>query len=179
MTPRALIYGLLAEFGGPTELIAAARQAHAAGYRRMDAYTPYPVEELTHVLGLRKTRLPWVVFAGGLLGCVGGFALQYWSSVIAYPLNIGGRPLNSWPAFLPVTFELTVLLAALFAVLGMLAMNGLPMPYHPLFAVPRFALASRDRFFLCIEARDPKYEGAATRAFLETLHPREITEVPR
>jgi hypothetical protein len=178
MAARPPIYGLLAEFENPTDLLAATRAAHDAGYRRMDAYAPYPVEELSEALGLRKTRLPLVIFAGGVLGCVGGFLLQYWCAVDAYPLNIGGRPLNSWPAFIPVTFELTVLTAALFAVLGMLALNGLPTPYHPLFNVPRFALASRDRFFLVLDARDPKFDREGTRRFLEGQRPREITEVP-
>src|SRR5205823_14656862 len=127
----------------------AVRAAHREGYRRMDAYTPFPVEELSHALGFRHTRLPFLILIGGICGCVGGYLLQYWVSAVAYPMNIGGRPLNSWPMFIPVTFEVTILLAALTTVLGMLALNGLPAPYHPLFHVPRFAMASRDRFFLC------------------------------
>jgi hypothetical protein len=171
------IYGLMAEFDTPTALVAAARHAHAAGYRRMDAYTPFPIEELSEALGQPPSRLPFVVLIGGLVGCLGGFALQYWTSVIAYPVNVGGRPLNSWPSFVPVTFETTILAAALVAVLGMLAMNGLPMPYHPVFNVPRFALASRNRFFLCIEARDPGFDLAATRRLLEELDAREVSVV--
>jgi hypothetical protein len=171
------IYGLMAEFDSPTALVAAARHAHAAGYRRMDGYTPFPIEELSEALGHAPSRLPLVVLIGGVLGCLGGFALQYWTSVIAYPMNIGGRPLNSWPSFIPVTFETTILAAALVAVLGMLAMNGLPMPYHPVFNVPRFALASRNRFFLCIEARDANFNLTATRRFLEELDAREVTVV--
>jgi len=143
----------------------------------MDGYAPYPIEELHHALGSPTTRLPLVVLIGGLLGCGGGYAMQYWMSAVAYPLNIGGKPLHSWPAFIPVTFECTILAAALSAVLGMLALNGLPQPYHPVFNVPRFALASRNRFFLCIEAADPKFDLEQTRRFLETLNPREVSTV--
>jgi hypothetical protein len=175
---RPPIHGLMAEFTTPTELVEATRKAYAEGYRKMDAYTPFPVEELSAALGFRHTRLPLVVLVGGILGGLTGYGLQYWVSVVAYPLNVGGRPLHSWPSFIPVTFEMTVLFAAGFAVLGMLALNGLPMPYHPVFNVPRFALASRDRFFLCIEATDPKFDRAATQAFLESLQPRHVAEVP-
>jgi hypothetical protein len=174
-----VLYGLVAEFDSPTALVAAARAAHEKGYRQMDGYTPFPVEDLADALGFHRTRLPLVVLLGGITGCVGGFFMQYWIAAIDYPLNIGGRPLNSWPMFIPITFELTILLASLTAVLGMLAMNGLPMPYHPLFNVPRFALASRDRFFLCIEARDPQFDAEGTRQFLASLNPREVTEVPQ
>ena len=177
MGRRTPVYGVLAEFENPEELIAAVRLARAAGYRRMDAYTPFPIEEVSEELGFHRTALPLIVLSGGLVGCVSGFILQYWISAIDYPLNIGGRPLNSWPAFIPVTFELTILVAALSAVLGMLGLNGLPMPYHPLFNNPRFALASRNRFFLCIEARDPKFDLNETRRFLETLDPREVSTV--
>ncbi|HEU4389093.1 MAG TPA: DUF3341 domain-containing protein [Blastocatellia bacterium] len=174
---RPLIYGLIAEFDGPNELVAAARHAHEEGYRRMDAYTPIPIEELAEALGFHHNRLPLIVLIGGIVGCVSGYLLQYWVSVIAYPLNIGGRPLNSWPAFIPVTFETTVLIAALSAVLGMLALNGLPTPYHPVFNVPRFKLATRDRFFLCIESTDARFDAEQTRAFLLGLGPREVTDV--
>lgn len=168
---RLPLYGLMAEFTGPNELLEAARRAYADGYRRMDAYSPVPVEGLAEALGCRRTYVPQIVLAGGLLGCIGGFYLQYWISAIDYPVNVGGRPYNSWPSFIPVTFELTILVAAFAALLGMLALNGLPMPYHPVFNVERFKQATRDRFFLCIEAADPKFDRQGTLAFLETLNP--------
>jgi len=171
------IYGLLAEFENPDELLAAARQAHQAGYRRMDAFTPLPVEGLAEAVGFHHTLLPLVVLIGGICGGVGGFFMQYYASVVAYPLNIDGKPLNSWPAFIPITFELTVLGAALACVFGMLAMNGLPTPYHPVFNVPRFALATGDRFFLCIKAGDPMFDLAKTKEFLTGLHSREVSEI--
>jgi len=172
-----MIYGLMAEFDNPSVLVAAARQAHAAGYRQMDAYTPFPVEELNEALGLDRTGVAAMVLIGGITGAVLGYLMQYYVAVIDYPLNIGGRPLHSWPAFIPVTFELTILCAGLFAVLGMLALNGLPMPHHPVFNAPRFALASRDRFFLCIEAADPKFERDDTWRFLDRMEPRSVSEV--
>ncbi len=175
---RPPIYGLLAEFDGPTQLVEAAHQAHQAGYRRMDAFSPFPIEELSEAIGFHHTHVPLVVLIGGLLGGLSGFLMQYWISALNYPENIGGRPLNSWPAFIVVTFEMTILGAALFAVLGMLALNGLPMPYHPVFNVERFAFATKDRFFLVIEARDPKFERKATEEFLVSLRPRAVTEVP-
>lgn len=178
MATRPPIYGLVAEFDGPAELLAAVHHAREAGYVRMDAYSPYPVEGLSDALGFHHTRLPLVVLIGGLLGCVGGFGMQWFASTVHYPLNVGGRPLNSWPMYIPITFELTVLVASLFAVLGMLGLNGLPMPYHPLFNVPRFALATRDRFFLCVEAADPRFDRAATAQLLRELQPREVVEVP-
>jgi Protein of unknown function (DUF3341) len=177
MTARSLVYGMMAEFDDPGSLVAATARAREQGYRQMDAYSPYPIEELHEALGERDSRLPLVVLIGGILGCIGGYGLQYWVSTIAYPINVGGRPLHSWPAFIPVTFECTILAAALSAVLGMLALNGLPMPYHPVFNVSRFALASRNRFFLVIEAKDVKFEIDATRRFLETLNPREVSFV--
>jgi hypothetical protein len=171
------IYGLMAEFDEPAALVIAAQQTRAAGYTCVDAYSPYPVEELHHALHTESTKLPMLVLIGGLIGCVGGYLLQYWVSAVAYPINVGGRPYHSWPAFVPVTFECTILAAALSAVLGMLALNGLPQPYHPVFNVPRFALASRNRFFLCIESTDPKFDLEGTRRFLETLNPREVSTV--
>lgn len=172
------LYGLIAEFDKPGQLVAAAERARKEGYRKMDAYAPFPVEGLADALGFRRTRVPLIALIGGLTGCIGGYYMQYWIAKIDYPLNVGGRPLNSWPAFIPVTFELTVLGAALFAVLGMLALNGLPMPHHPVFNAPRFALATRDRFFLCIEAVDPKFDLTNTKRFLENLHCRGVSEVP-
>jgi hypothetical protein len=174
--PRPL-YGLVAEFATPEELLEATRRARSAGYRRLEAYTPFPVHGLAEALDFRQTHIPLVVLLGGLAGGLGGYFLQYWVNVLDYPLNVGGRPLHSWPAFVPVTFELTILIAALAAVLGMLALNGLPMPYHPLFNVPRFALVTRDCFFLCIEARDPKFDRIETRRFLESLKACDVTEV--
>jgi hypothetical protein len=176
-TARPEIYGVMAEFHGPDELLAAARRAFDAGYRRMDAYSPFPVEGLSDAVGFRKTRLPWVVLTGGIIGAATGYLMQYWTSAIDYPINVGGRPYNSVPYFIPVTFEMTILFAALTAVFGMLAANGLPMPYHPVFNVSRFQLASRDRFFLCIEARDPKYDTEKTKQFLESLNADVVVEV--
>lgn len=175
--PPGALYGLMAEFDHSERLIAGVKTARAAGYSRMDAYTPYPIEELQHALGHEKSWLPWLVLVGGVVGGVCGFLLQYWTSVVAYPLNVGGRPLNSWPSFVPVTFECTILLAAVVAVFGMLALNGLPMPHHPVFNVRRFALASRDRYFLCIESRDPKFDALETAEFLWTLEPTHVAEV--
>ena len=163
------IYGLMAEFASPEELLEAARRAFAAGFRKMDAYSPFPVDGLAEAIGFHRTRVPLIVLIGGLLGCIGGFYLQYWVAVIDYPINIGGRPLNSWPSFIPVTFELTILLAALAAFFGVLALNRLPMPYHPVFNVERFELASRNRFFLCIEAADTNFELERTRRFLDEI----------
>jgi hypothetical protein len=167
----------MAEFDSSADLLDAAQRAYEEGYRRMDAYTPFPVHGLPEALGFHRTRLPLLVLLGGIAGCIGGYSLQYWVAAIDYPLNVGGRPLNSWPAFIPVTFELTVLVAALAAVLGMLALNRLPMPYHPVFNVPEFELASRNRFFLCIEAVDPKFDRGETKHFLESLKPRGVFEV--
>jgi hypothetical protein len=171
------IYGLLAEFDHPESLVAAAHRVHGAGYRRLDGFTPFPIEELPEAIGFHKNYLPLLVLIGGIIGAGVGFFSQYYVAVIDYPVNVGGRPLNSWPAFIPITFELTILFAALTAVLGMLLLNGLPMPYHPLFNAPRFALASRDRFFLCIEAADPRFDREETRRLLESLGAREVTEV--
>lgn len=171
------MYGLLAEFASPQELLDAAIRVREEGYREVDAYTPFPIEEVSEALGHKSSPLPKIVFAGGLAGCFLGYALQYWTSVIDYPLNIGGRPLNSWPSFIPITFEMTILVAGLTTVLGMFALNKLPMPYHPVFNVPRFALASRDRYFLSIKAIDPKFDPEQTRELLNTLHASGVYEI--
>jgi hypothetical protein len=175
--PVPPIWGLMAEFEGPTEVVEAARKVREAGYRKTDAYTPYPIEELAEALGQHHSWLPLLVLLGGIAGGVGGYLLQYWISVIDYPLNIGGRPLHSWPAFVVPTFETTILVAAGTAVLGMLALNGLPEPYHPVFNVPQFARASKDRFFIVIEARDLKFDPDRTWSFLTSLGPRSVSEV--
>jgi hypothetical protein len=177
MRDKPSVYGLMAEFDTPEDLLEAAQRAYAEGYRRMDAYSPFPVVGLSEAIGFHGTRLPLVVLIGGIAGGLGGYLLQYYTAVIDYPLNVGGRPLHSWPAFIPVTFETTVLLAALCAVLGMLALNGLPRPYHPVFNVPRFELASRNLFFLCIESVDPHFDSERTWQFLECLGPRQVHEV--
>ena len=176
-TRHPRLYGIVAEFSDPNELVLAAKKTHEAGYRRMDAYTPFPIEELAEAMGIHYTMLPLLVLIGGIVGLVGGLGLQYWTSAIDYPLNVAGKPYFSWPAFIPVTFETTVLVAALTAVFGMLALNGLPMPYHPVFNAPRFSHASRDRFFLCIEAADPLFDVDETARFLQRLQPRAISEV--
>jgi hypothetical protein len=177
-TPESpAIYGLLAEFDDPNRLVAATHRAHEAGYRRMDAYSPFPIEEVYEAMGEPPTKLPLLVLIGGLLGGSGGFGLAYWVSVIAYPINVGGRPFNSWPAFIPITFECTILLAALTTVFGMLALNKLPEPYHPVFNAPNFSAASRNRFFLCIEAADPQFDLVTTREFLATMGPEEVSTV--
>lgn len=177
MTTETHLYGIMAEFDNPDRLIEATKRAYAEGYRKMDAYTPFPVHGLADALGHRGVRLPLIVLAGGVIGALAGFGMQVFASAIDYPLNIGGRPLISWPAFIPVTFEMTILLAAAAAVFGMLGLNGLPEPYHPVFNVPSFELASRSHFFLCIEATDPKFEPAETRRFLEALAPSSVAEV--
>jgi len=174
---RTGLYGLLAEFHSPDEIVKAATAVHAAGYRVVDAYTPYPMEEVLDALHLHKTHVPKLALAGGLLGLAGGWALQYWASVVEYPMNIGGRPFNSWPAFIVPTFETTVLGAAFATVIGMLLLNGFPQPYHPVFNVKSFATASRDRFFLCIESRDPMFDQEQTRQLLKGLGAYEVSEV--
>ncbi|MBI3848646.1 MAG: DUF3341 domain-containing protein [Planctomycetes bacterium] len=176
---RSSLYGLLAEFEQPHDLLEAAKRVRDQGYRRIDAFTPHPIEGLAEALGFHRNRLPLVVLVAGVIGCAGGFGMQYYASVVSYPIDVGGRPLNSWPAFVPITFELTILAAALAAVLGMLALNGLPMPYHPTFNVPRFVRASRDRFFLGVEASDPMFERDVTRRLLESLGANDVFEVPR
>jgi hypothetical protein len=171
------LYGLMAEFDTPGDLVRAAEATRLAGYRKFDAYSPIPIEELNEAMGLRRTRLPLIVLLGGIAGGLAGYGLEYWSSVIEYPMNIGGRPFHSWPQFIPVTFETTVLGAALSAFVGMWALNGLPRPYHPVFNVPAFERASLDRFFLVIETDDPRFDRDQTRQFLQDLHPTGVSEV--
>ena len=175
--PAPTIHGLMAEFDSPTALVEAATRARLAGYRNMDAYSPIPIEELSEALGLKRTRLPLLVLLGGIAGGTAGYGLEWWSSTIEYPMNIGGRPFHSWPQFIPVTFETTVLGAALTCFFGMWALNRLPQPYHPVFNVPEFARASSDRFFLIIEATDPRFDLDATRQFLADMHPLGVSDV--
>jgi len=171
------IYGVIAEFDNPSALVAAARAAREKGYRKLDAYSPFPIEELSDALHLHKNRLPLIVLIGGIIGGLIGYLMQYYVTVIYFPINIAGRPLHSWPSYIIITFELTILLASISAVFGMFALCGLPMPYHPVFNSPRFALASNDRFFLCIESTDPLFDSAKTSEFLHTLAPKEVSEV--
>jgi hypothetical protein len=171
------LHGLIAEFETARELLAATRRAYAAGYRRMDAYSPFPVPELPEALGVHHDRVALVTLAGAILGGASGYALQWWINTIAYPLNIGGRPLHAWPAFIIVTFEMTILFGGIAALFGMLALNGLPLLHHPIFNAPGFESASRDRFFLCIEAVDPRFEPQGTRVFLQELRPARVVEV--
>jgi hypothetical protein len=171
------LYGIMAEFDNPSDLVAAARLTHEAGYRRINGYSPYPIEELSEAIGFTRTSLPLIVLIGGILGGLGGFFMQYWMEVIDYPLNVGGKPFNSWPAFIPITFECTVLVASFAAVFGMLALNKLPQPYHPVFNAPNFALATRDKFFLVIEANDPKFRHNETTQFMKTLGAMNVSDV--
>src|SRR6186713_2512901 len=175
---KSPIFGLMAEFPDPTSLVLATRKTHEEGYREMDAYSPFPIHELVEAFDAHDHRVQRNVLVGGILGMFAGFGLCYWVSTIAYPLNVGGRPFNSWPSFIPVTFELTILLASLTCVIGLILLNGLPMPYHPVFNVKRFAEhASQDGLFLAIEADDPKFDVNKTRAFLQGLGAREINEI--
>ncbi len=172
------LHGIVAEFTTAPDVLRAARAARAAGYTVLDAYTPYPVEGLAPALGHPRNRVPFVVFGGGLVGAVVGFFMQYWAMAVDYPLNVGGRPFNSWPVWIPITFELLILLASFGAFFGMLFLNGLPRLYHPVFDVPGFSRSTQDRFFLCIEATDPRFDAAAVRQFLTVLSPVVVTEVP-
>jgi ActD protein len=174
---RRGIYGLMAEFETPEQVLEAAHRTHDAGYRRIDAYSPIPVEGLAEAVGFDWTALPIFVLLGGLTGGLTGFGMCWYANVISFPLNIGGKPYNSWPMWIAITFELTILGAALTAAFGMLALNGLPMPHHPLFNVERFTRASTDRFFLCIEARDKKFDLTQTKSFLEGLRPYGVYEI--
>jgi hypothetical protein len=173
----APLYGLMAEFDDPNVLISAAKRTYAEGYRKIDAFSPFPIEEVWEAIGQHDRRLSFIVLAGGLAGLLSGLGLQEWVHQIAYPINIAGKPLNSWPQFVPVTFELTILFAAIAGVIGMIALNGLPMPYHPVFNVERFERASRDKFFLLVEASDPKFDRQRTRDFLKGLEASEVNDV--
>lgn len=178
MKPQApRLYGVMAEFDNPTDLVAAARRTYQAGYRRINGYSPYPIEELSEAIGFTHTALPLIVLIGGILGGFAGFFMQYWMEVKNYPLNVGGKPYNSWPAFIPITFECTILFAAFAAVFGMLALNKLPQPYHPVFNAPNFALATRDSFFLVIEASDGKFQHDVVKEFMKDLQPRGLVDV--
>ena len=174
---RDPIYGIMAEFDSAQALVDAAHKTHEAGYRKIDAYSPFPVEGLADAVGAPHD-VPLVVLIGGLVGGCSGYLMQWWMAAVDYPLNIGGKPTHSWPAFIVITFEMTILFAGISAVLGMLALNGLPMPYHPVFNVPRFSSASKDRFFLIVFSSDKKYNAVETRRFLEALNPRSVSEVP-
>jgi hypothetical protein len=176
-TKAPRLYGVMAQFDSPSTLVAAAREAYAAGYRQINGYSPFPIEELSDAIGFKRTTLPLIVLAGGIIGGVGGFFMQYWMEVIDYPINVGGKPFNSWPAFIPITFECTVLAAAFAAVFGMLALNKLPQPYHPVFNAPNFALATRDSFFLVIESKDPKFDHDEAMRFLKSLEARDVCDV--
>ena len=167
----------MAEFENPTDLVAAARKVYSLGYRRINGYSPYPIEGLSEAIGFTYTRLPLIVFIGGLIGAIGGFTMQYWIAAWDYPLNVGGKPTNSWPAFIPITFETTVLCAAFAAVFGMLVLNKLPQPYHPVFNVPNFAMATRDRFFLAVEANDQKFDHDRVVELLKSLGALEVNDV--
>ena len=169
----------MAEFNSATELVEASRKTYAEGYRKMDAYSPFPIHELDEALGITRSKLPWIIFLGGLFGGSAGYGLEYWIHVIYYPINVGGKPFHSWPNFIPVWFETTVLGASLAAVVGMLVLNGLPQPYHPVFNVESFVKgANRDKFFLAIESADPRFKMEDTKKFLSTLTPAAVWEVP-
>lgn len=172
------LFGVIAEFGSIDALIAAIEKTKERGYTKLDAYTPFPSHDVIHALDLPPSKLPWIVLAGGIFGALFGYGMQYWTSVIDYPLNIGGRPLHSWPYFIPVTFECTILFATLAAVFGMLGLNRLPTPYHPMFNDPKFALASRDAFFLCVESTDPKFDSTELVKWFNELEALHVAEVP-
>ncbi len=179
MTPSTPIHGVMAEFATAQEVLEAARRARAEGYRHVEAYTPYPVEGLAAELGERRTKVPFIVLIAGLVGAGAGYLMQYWSIGVKYPLDVGGRPTpNSWPVYIPITFEVMVLVASFAALFALLFLSGLPRLYRPVFNVPRFSLASQERFFLCVEATDPRFDREGTRRFLAGLNPAEVVEVP-
>lgn len=172
------LYGILAELPDEKALLAAAREARDAGWPGIEAYSPFPIEGLAQLLAPRASRLPAFVLLGGILGGLGGYFLQWYTAVVSYPINVGGRPLNSWPEFIPVTFEMTVLFAALAAVVSMIVGNGLPRLRHPLFDAPHFDLATRNRFFLCLRGDTPGFDTKRAHGFLESLGPLHVIEVP-
>ncbi len=177
-TETDAVHGVIAEFEHEADILAAAEAAYAAGYRKMDAYSPHPVDGLAEAMGFTKNRVPLIVLLGGLSGGATGFMMQWFSAVVHYPIDVGGRPLNSWPAFVPITFELTILFSAFASILGMLILNGLPKPYHPVFNAANFDSASSDRFFLCIESSDPMFETEGVKGFLEGFEPKSLSVVP-
>jgi hypothetical protein len=174
---KRFLYGIIAEFEHAADVVEAARRARGAGYRRMDAYSPFPVEGLSEALGHRDTWVPLIMLMGGFAGAFGGFGLLFYCLTVSYPLNIGGRALLGWPHYIPITFECTVLAAALSGVFGMFILNGLPQPYHPVFDAPDFDKATSSRFFLCIEARDAKFDRDQTMKFMQTLGAATVAEV--
>lgn len=173
------IYGLVAEFSDSEHILHAAERAREAGYKKMDAYSPFPVHGLAEAIGFKDIWVPWIIFGAGVMGAIGGFLMQVYCLAIDYPLNVGGRPLVSWPSFIPVSFETTILSAAFGAVIGMLALNGLPRPYHSIFNTPRFELASQEKFFLCIEETDPQFDIERTAEFLTSLGPDAVSIVEK
>ncbi len=176
--PKNGVFGIVAEFTTPEEVLSAARRTKEAGYEKVEAYTPFPVHGLADALGPEDHRVKWIIFWGGVAGAIGGFYMQWWVSAVAYPHNVGGKPLFSWPAFVPITFECMVLIASFAAVIGMLALSGLPRPHHPIFDAKNFDRASRDRFFLCIEADDPAFDPEEVTRFLRSLGAQDVSEVP-
>lgn len=176
-TAETPFYGLMAEFESPDALLTAARRVREAGYTKIDAFSPFPIHGLGEAIGFKERSVAKIVLVAGIIGLMAGYGLEYWTSVVDYPINIGGRPLHSWPMFVPPAFETTILFAAISAVVGMLALNGLPQPYHPVFNAPRFSMASQDSFFLVVEADDPKFDATETRRWLDSLQPREVVEV--
>ena len=175
--PATPYYGLMAEFSSADALLSAARRVREAGYTKFDPMSPFPIHGMGEAIGFKERSVAKIVLVGGILGLLGGYGLEYYTQVIDWPMNIGGRPPHAWPMFVPPAFETTILLASISALVGMLALNGLPQPYHPVFNAPRFSLASQDAFFLVIEADDPKFDAAETRRMLDSLQPREVVEV--
>jgi len=170
-------YGVVAEFADAHDVLHAANEAREAGFTVMEAYSPVPVHGLDEALGRKRSKLPYIVLCGGLFGCLGGFFMQYWMAVVDYPWNVGGRPTLSWPAFIPVTFELTILCSAIAAVFGMFGLNGLPRPHHPIFNTPNFDRSTLDHYFLCIEAEDPEFDESKVTSFLENLGPEAVNTI--